>query len=275
MDLARVDAGTVDGLVEAYQATLGRARDELGEGWETKIVVATVAEHARATRQRLVTSVIGGDELVARLDRFIESADSADVVGHLIKAGKSYATDASKKLVKEIVSVTLGLSAAPTITAVVGAVLAFAGVLDGFGKAIGGGIAGLIIAVILMMQRNPAALGRLTSILPSTGRQIGAGLEWASTSFISAVRSADGLGRRAEPLVNETLTPASRAFYGSVGRPPGFDVPARVRGAAKTILYMAAAVIAGCLLIVGIGIANGISDGMQNACPTFPGQICT
>jgi hypothetical protein len=270
----RVDAAAVDKLVDAYQGTLAQARDSFGEGWEARVVVATVAENARAARQRLVTSVPGGEALTSRLDTFLEEAQKMDVVGRWLRAVQNYAAGAAKKLAGEVMRAALGVSALPTISAIGGLILAVGGILQGIGRAIGGAVALLILGAIAFASRYPHTLVHVGRLVPRAAAGLQAQTQWVANRFTAAVQTADTLGRGAEALVEQTLGQPARSFFGG-GRPPGWEVSSRVRGIAKGVLYCAVVVIVVCLVVIGVSIVSSVSEGLAEArCPRYPGEVC-
>jgi hypothetical protein len=271
-----MDERSLNQLIDGYQLTLARARETFGDGLESKVVIATVAENARMARQGLVTAVPGGDALVGRLDTFLQEAEKMDVVGRWLKDARAYATGAAKKLIGEVGGQALGLSAAPMISGIIGLVLTVSGVLHGIGRAIGGGIAVLVLGLIYFASRYPHVIVRGAQIAPSVAKGLGSDVQWATNGFLAAVQTADNLGRGAEALLEQSLAVPARAFFGGAGlQPPGWDLPPKVRGIAKTILYSVVGFTLLCGVIMCFGIVEGFSEGVENApCPTFQGEIC-
>lgn len=248
-----MDAQRMDLLVEGYQRTLQEARERFGDSTETKIVVATVVEHARAVRRTLTTSVVGGDLLTGRIDAFLSEAETIDIVGRLLARAKQEATSVAETVAKQVLTASLTLSAPPVVASVIAAFVAWSGLLHGIGQSIGAGLAAAVTAALVFAQRAPGVAVRVVSV---AGRSA-ASYDWGSSGFVRAVEWVDHLGRPAARLVEETLGPAARGMPPLGPEPPGWEIPARVRGIAKGVLYSAVAI----LVIAGIIVAFGIYDG--------------
>lgn len=223
-------------------------------------MAAAVVESARAARQRLTTAVRGGDKSTARLDKFLVEAEKMDVLGPLFGKLHAQATSAAKQAVEWAWKTALGLSAPPTIAALTGAVLAIGGFFTDLGRSIGEGLVALATGLAVLVSRNPGQASRMLYVGGRLVAGVQAGAQWADRNFVSAVRTSDNLGRGAAALLEKTLAPAARTFFGEGTLLPGWQVPAQTRSAAKFVLNVSAAVVLVCVGLVGYGIYRGIDE---------------
>jgi hypothetical protein len=233
-----VDASTVDGLVDAYQRSIDRARTQFGTGPETRVVVAAVVENARAARHRLVTSVAGGDRATGRLDTFLAAAEQDDVLGKLFTKARSYATSAAKSATTWAAKQAAGVSAGPSFAAIVGGVLVVAGFIHDIGRGIGAILALVLTAALAIFMRNPGMGSRvLVAGAQTMPGAMQSGYEWTADTFTKALTTVDRLGRGATTILDETIAEPSRRFFGPGASYPGAGVASLTRNAAKTVLY--------------------------------------
>jgi hypothetical protein len=268
-----VDARTVDGLVTAYQRALERGRGELGEGWELRILQAAVVENARAAQSHLVTFVAGGDALTKRLDAFLANAEKNDLVGKAMAKAASYGAEAASTVASEVVGKAFGLSAMPTLTAIGGAVVAWAGWLQGIGRAIGAGIVAIVVGIVALAQRSPQVVTRSVQLVAGW-TQTAQIPQWSTSGFRAAVGTVGKLGRGAEQILESELAAPARALFGQ-SQLPGWSVPSKIRGSAQAVLYIAVTVIAIAAFIMIGGIVEGIQQGLEDFDPcALPRNTC-
>lgn len=258
-----MDAAKVDLLVDAYQTTLATARQRFGNGSETRIALAIVAENARAARQRLVTEAARGDLATTRLDKFLAEAAPADLVGKSLAASEKKLLAAAQLVMQWVINTALGVAAPPVIAGVLGVVATLTGLLHGVGQAIGLGIAAVAIGGFAVLSRYPHLIGHAVRAAGQGATGVRESLEWSADRFTSAVLTAGQLGLGAERLVDEALRPVAQQFFGNSPRPPGWEQASKARKTAQGILYVASGIVAVCGIIVILGVYDGLLEGLE------------
>lgn len=239
----------VEGLANAYRRAMADGDRELaGSAIERKLLHALVAASAADTARWVKTRVEDGSVAVAPLDDLLPALREGEPIGPGLEAAKKQLGTQARAMANAVIFGAAWPAWTATAVAFVVGALGFsydAGAATGkalFGLVLGGG------SVLFAFVRT----------LSIAGPKAAEAVSGAAGSLWSWV---DGLGLRAEGVVQRAAGPALDDLYRGAPRPAGPTVTQQVRGSAKVVVGLTY----GALAIAGLVFAFGMYEAFSAA----------